>query len=342
MGIEGFYRTLEKKNDKEIGIIKNFNTNTDTNFFYIDFNSILYNIALTIDSDLGYILAFIIYNHKNNESSESSNELDEKMIAEKWKYNLDTASIDTYISYFTENLIEKFAIQLVQEYLMTLLKTFISPDSLRKIFISVDGIPNMAKIIEQKQRKYMMYVRNALVKKIFDKYQKNNNDMMSKERILFEEKRIRFDRGKIVPWSTFMKNLELALTDKKWIDLIKENFPRLEEFILSGSAYPGEGEKKILEYAITDIDNEINGNYMLYSPDADIILLSIILQNIDYIKQKLNNFYVLHNNFYVLHYDQESKTNSFINIKKFSKYICTFITKKIINTEISSDLIFNA
>lgn len=331
MGIEGFYRTLEKKNDKEIGIIKNFNKNTDTNFFYIDFNSILYNISLTVDSDLGYILAFIIYD-KNNKS-EDENLRD---IAKKWNYNLETASIDTYVSYFTESLIEKFMIQLVKEYLMKLFKTFISSNSLRKIFISADGIPNMAKIIEQKQRKYMMYVRNALVKKIFNKYQNNNNKNknISKERILFEETRIRFDRGKIVPWSIFMKNLELALTDKIWVNEIKENFPKLEEFILSGSTYPGEGEKKILEVAINDINNNTNNNsYMLYSPDADIILLSIILQNINYIK---NNKFM--NNFYVLHYDQESKTNSFINIEKFSKYISTFITT---NKENDSELIFN-
>lgn len=331
MGIEGFYKTLEKKNDEKIGIIKNFTNETNAEYFYIDFNSILHNISITIDSDLAYILACIIYENPNKRINDETC----YKIANKWNYELKDATIETYISYFTPEIIDRYTIEYVKEHIMRLLSTYIKSDHLKKIFISIDGIPNMAKIIEQKQRKYMIYVRNSLVKKIFDKYVTQGN--LSEERIIFEKTRIKFDRGKIVPWSLFMKKLEESLIDKEWIDSIKSQYPNLEEFALSGSAYPGEGEKKIMENIIEDINNEVNGNYMLYSPDADMILLSIILNNVCYIK---NEKYI--NNFNVLHYDQETKTHSFININKFSRYICSFIVETA-NKEIkiTDELIFN-
>ena len=314
MGIEGFYKTLEKKNDDRIGIIKNFNNKTDTEFLYIDFNSIIHNISVTIDQDLAYILICIIYGNTNNEIQDDMY----KKIIKKWNFNLNM-TVENYISYFTQDLIDEYTIEFIKQYIVKLLDRYIDPIYLKKIFISIDGIPNMAKIIEQKQRKYMAYVRNGLIKKIFDQYESKGE--LSTKRILFEKTRIRFDKGKIVPWSCFMKNLENALIEIKWVDHIKSKYTNLEEFILSGSAYPGEGEKKIMEIVINEIDNNVNGNYTLYSPDADIILLSIILKNICYIKNKR---YI--NKFYVLHYNQETKTHSFIDINKFSKYICLFAT----------------
>lgn len=331
MGIEGFYKTLEKKNDERIGIIKNFSNQTDTEFFFIDFNSILHNISVTIDSDLAYILACIIYEDPNRRINDEMCD----RIAKRWDYELDDATIETYVSHFTQDLIDTYTIQFVKEHIVKLLSTYIRSDYLKKIFISIDGVPNMAKIIEQKQRKYMAYVRGALIKKIFNKYQSRGD--LSERRIIFEKTRVRFDRGKITPWSSFMKNLEESLVDKEWVDSIKSHYPKLERFILSGSAYPGEGEKKIMEIIIEDIDNEVKGNYMLYSPDADMILLSIILKNFCYIKNGGNV-----NKFYVLHYDQEGKVHSFIDINKFSRYICSFIietTNKEI--EITDELIFN-
>jgi 5'-3' exonuclease len=324
MGIEGFYRTLEKKNNDKIGIIKDFDRKTDTEFFYIDFNSILYNISATIDTDLAYILACIIYDYDDKCEA----------ISKKWKFKLDTATIEGYTSYFTQELTDQFTIEFVKEHISTLLTTYTDPEHLKRLFISVDGIPNMAKIVEQKQRKYMTYVRNTLVKKIFKKYQEKGE--LSEKRILFEKTRIRFDRGKIVPWSPFMKKLEGELINKKWVDTIKDKFPKLEGVVLSGSAYPGEGEKKIMENIRDNIENKIGGNYMLYSPDADIILLSIILKNFCYINSKRST-----NKFYVLHYDQESKAHSFIDIGTFCTYICSFIVERADkDMEIDSELIF--
>ncbi|AYV84104.1 MAG: XRN 5'-3' exonuclease [Hyperionvirus sp.] len=305
MGIEGFFRTLEKKQDQRIGITEDYKQRTDAEYFYIDFNSILYNLSGVIDYELGYVLVSIVYEKVDQVCRE---------ICEKWGFEIrEGATVEDFNKFFNEGRIDGYTIGLVKEHIVELLGTYLDPSRLRKIFVSVDGIPNMAKIVEQKQRKYMMYVRNTLVKKLFEE-----SKGLSKKRMIFENNRIRFDRAKIVPWGPFMKNLEDALTDKEWVDgSIKSKFPNLDNFTLSTASYPGEGEKKIMEQIVINSQQNIRGTIMLYSPDADMILLAIILKNL----------IGAPNVFYVLHYDQETKSHSFVNMEKFVRYICGMITK---------------
>ena len=65
----------------------------------------------------------------------------------------------------------------------------------------------------------------------------------------------------------------------EFIDLkneLKNICKKLKDITISSSYEFGEGEKKILEHII---HNKKSGSYVIFSPDADTILLSLIMQN---------------------------------------------------------------
>jgi len=328
MGIEGFFRTLEKRKNINTGILVNYKEKTNINYFYVDFNSLLYNISAKVEEELGIILFIIIY--KNNKIHELNREkiTNELVLSilKKWDFKIRSeTTIEDYKKYFNPDFVEKKIIGLIKEHILWILSTYMMENKLKKIFISIDGIPNMAKIVEQKQRRYTSFIRSGILKKIFNEFKLNKK--IPENRILFEENRYRFDRNKIVTWSDYMKEIENALTDETWVkNSIKKKYINLEEFVVSGASNPGEGEKKIMEEILI---NKINANnkWMLYSPDADIILLSIILQNM-----------ILGSEFSVLHFDQETSSHSFADITKFINYITNYITNQKSNIKVTPEL----
>lgn len=337
MGIEGFYKALEKRANK-YGIQTNYNNKTDTNFFYIDFNSMIYHIGAKIDEEIGLILAGTIYNDLANPAIIE--------LAKKWNYDINESNLELYKSFFTEERLNNVAIEMVKENIINFLETYTDSKYLEKLFISIDGVPNFGKLIEQKQRKYLSYVREKIIDYIYNENKKN----LSKERIQFEESRVRFKRSNIVTWSPFMKRVQESF-DNEWINEIKKIRPALKELIVSGCEYPGEGEKKIMEDILLNIQQKRDkipireaernestrvgsGNYMFYSPDADAILLTIIMRNINYIQN-----HVLSDKFYVLHPNDDGSF-SLIDTNEMVSYICNYVTRlHDIHIDLTDDLI---
>jgi 5'-3' exonuclease len=310
MGIERFYKTLEKKPNS--GITVAFKKKVSIKYFYIDFNSILYNIHNIIETELNSILLVVIYKDK---LKLDLLELKTKAIkyAEVWNYDLDNSDIQTYKQHFTKEIIDKMAINKTKQYLDDLLDNY-TDNNLKELYIAFDGIPIMGKLIEQKQRRYMGYIQSGLFNKIYEQYKHT----LKPERILFETNKVSFSRDNLVTWSDFMKNMEMELVNKKWSNI---------KVIISGCAYPGEGEKKITEKITDKINSHKIDDTMIYSPDSDVVLLAMIMQSKAY----------LHNNkqdckFYVLHNDQQAENNSLCNINILSEYICSNILNNIQKT----------
>ena len=117
-----------------------------------------------------------------------------------------------------------------------------------EVFIAVDGVVPMAKMKQQRLRRF---------KSIFmEPYELENG-----AKILGKES---WDKNSITPGTLFMKKLDNALselcsTHKSWI--------------LSGYRNPGEGEHKVMEY-IRHYDS--NNTILVYGLDADLILLSML------------------------------------------------------------------
>lgn len=117
------------------------------------------------------------------------------------------------------------------------------------IFIAFDGVPPIAKLNQQKNRRYKSSLQNSM-------FNKNSS----------------WDTCSITPGTNFMNKLN---------NVIKEHFTNNEKIkkysnntiILSLSDEPGEGEHKLYEYIRNHPHN--NKNTLIYGMDADLIMLSL-------------------------------------------------------------------
>jgi hypothetical protein len=317
MGIEKFYKGIIESEY----MIKNDPTkSSETNFFYIDFNSIMYNISSKIDDQLNTLLYRIIeiesINNSNKLQSEKTQLIgkiyEEVMpIAEDWNFDVTKANINSYTSFFKEDIVDKKAIELIKKNLEELYLKHISSKTLKIIYIAVDGVPNMAKIVEQKRRRYTGYIISKMKKEIYNKHKTKGT--VETKRMLYEETKKTYDRSKIGSHHIFMKILGEELSNESYIKHIKKICPNLETYIVSGPDVPGEGEKKIMEHII---QNKLSGKYTIYSPDGDVIILSMILKN------QVNESSV----FNILRYDQDTDSYDFVSVNLFMENLIEYIT----------------
>ena len=114
------------------------------------------------------------------------------------------------------------------------------------IFIAFDGVPPIAKLNQQKNRRYKSSLQNSM-------FNKNSP----------------WDTCSITPGTNFMNKLN---------DVIKQHFTKNKKYsnntiLLSLSDEPGEGEHKLYEYIRINPHN--NKNTLIYGMDADLIMLSL-------------------------------------------------------------------
>ena len=145
---------------------------------------------------------------------------------------------------------ENYIIENVIDKLQIIIKN-INPKN--KTFIAFDGVPPIAKLTQQKNRRYKSHYQAKLFNKT-----------------------ILWDTCAITPGTNFMNNLNNA---------IKKHFTNNENIILSLTDNPGEGEHKIFEYIRENINSDDceNVNNIVYGMDADLIMLS--LNHLKYSKQ---------------------------------------------------------
>ena len=110
-------------------------------------------------------------------------------------------------------------------------------------FVAFDGVAPLAKMKQQKQRRYKSYITKQIIP--------------SKS----------WNTNAITPGTTFMNELDVYLTDKFKVKSNKV------DVLFSGTNKVGEGEHKITEYIR---NNKFNGNQMIYGLDADLIMLGLL------------------------------------------------------------------
>jgi 5'-3' exonuclease len=171
---------------------------------------------------------------------------------------MDFNSVIHNISTSLEIIDDLIIIENINIFLTNFIKIF-DLEKLKLIYIALDGVPTFSKILEQKKRRYVGNILNKIL-----------------------NKKIEWSKNNISPGTNFMDKLSNYLNnlDKKLFKNIK----------ISDSNEKGEGEMKIL-----DLINELNPNdkVIFFSPDSDVILLSMISKNnnIKIIKQEKNNIF---------------------------------------------------
>ena len=276
MGVPKLFTVINKNNVTYSAIIENLDKQVDVEYFYIDFNSIVHVVSQIVIIELNEIL-LILLSLKSRDDLEKSETI--KKIVNKYKPYLndfyDNFSDfenehdigEEYNNYFSIESIDDIIIGLVKDNVHHLLKDFVKGVP-KLLYIAIDGVPSKSKMIEQKQRRYMGAIVSEYKKLLKKKY----NDDLEKaktlygsNRLTYEKNKISFNKSKISPGTEFMDKLTSILSN--------ETFD-CQEYILSSIDEVGEGEKKI-------IDHIKKNNYekcMIYSPDADMILLTSLLE----------------------------------------------------------------
>jgi 5'-3' exonuclease len=151
---------------------------------------------------------------------------------------LTVSDVDTIITLVCEK---------IDEYIFTL-----KPN--KNVFIAFDGVAPVAKLEQQRSRRYKSLYQNNVMKTILKSSAPDP-----------------WNTTAITPGTLFMK----TLNDRIYSQYSDARMYNLENLIVSGSDHPGEGEHKLFEYIRLNIEQHKDVNTVIYGLDADLIMLSI-------------------------------------------------------------------
>jgi len=124
----------------------------------------------------------------------------------------------------------------------------------QKLIIAFDGVAPVAKLSQQKNRRYKSWFQNMI-----------NNDIHNTDNVKA------WDSASITPGTEFMTSLNKAIV----LFFSNANNYNLKEIIISGSNIPGEGEHKIYEYIRNNAEYHKDTITVIYGLDADLIMLTL-------------------------------------------------------------------
>ena len=307
MGIPKLFMTINKNNITSNAIKENIKNKIEYEYFFIDYNSIVHTTSQKFIKQLNILLLSYLGNNFKK-SLQNFNII----------FNLKIKDEIDFDSYFSDEMIEDIIIKLCVEEVNLLIKTY-SKSKIKLLYIAIDGVPSMGKMIEQRKRRYMNSVINGYKNILKEKYKKDlkESEFPNKvNRYLYEEKMKSFNKNNISPGTDFMKKLTKIFKNTKFNSY---------KYILSSFDEIGEGEKKILDYIL---ENNLD-NCLVYSPDADMILLMCLLNN--------KNINILRHN------QQTSKDENvydLINIDLFKQNLYSYINLKIDREKFIKDIVF--
>ena len=170
-------------------------------------------------------------------------------------FYLDSNSIIYDVIYNAkETPSDEYILQHVIHKIMEYIKE-ISPTKL--VYIAFDGVAPIAKLEQQRQRRYKSWYKNKIIENIYKSKEHTPN----------------WDTSQITPGTKFMNELNIKLKLFFENEAIKQQL-NVDEIIVSTSLEHGEGEHKIFHY-IRNLQYDENYKHVIYGLDADLIMLSI-------------------------------------------------------------------
>ena len=154
---------------------------------------------------------------------------------------------------------------------------YVNPSKL--IYVAIDGVAPMAKMKQQRYRRY----KSVSDRFLFNKIKQKHNIEIPKS----------WNNSSITPGTIFMDKIR-----KKLIEYCNNvSLKRKIKIIFSSSNTPGEGEHKLFDF----IKANFYKNYMVYGLDADLIFLSIaskrknilLLREANQFDKKLTGFNII-------------------------------------------------
>jgi len=172
--------------------------------------------------------------------------------------------------------LEYLIIQEVNLFIIKLLEK-LDLDSLELVYAALDGVPTFSKILEQKKRRFI----GDFIEKLLAKYSlpfnwsKNN---ISPGTIFMEKINKYLNNIKLITKNKLVKKEDLILQPKDY----EFYNNKIKHFDFSDTNSEGEGEMKIYDL-INSLELKKEESVYFYSPDADVILLSMISKNSNHI-----------------------------------------------------------
>jgi 5'-3' exoribonuclease 1 len=126
----------------------------------------------------------------------------------------------------------------------------------KTVIIAFDGVAPVAKLEQQRQRRYKSWYQNDVSRQIFKKVETNSNV---------------WNTAAITPGTIFMSELN-SIIQEHFSKVISTNALNI---LVSGSNEAGEGEHKLFDYIRKNPEKHSNETSVIYGLDADLIMLSI-------------------------------------------------------------------
>ncbi len=210
--------------------------------------------------------------------------------------------LDKHTNWTDKDELENLMMERIMKYTEYLIK-YVNPKEL--LYISVDGVAPMAKMNQQRKRRYKSSYDNIIKNNIKRKYGKKISKIWS--------------TTIITPGTEFMERLHKKL--KEYSKYVNKKYKI--EVIYSSYHTPGEGEHKILQDIKKRSKIDKNNIYAIYGLDADLIFLALA--------SKKSNIYLVREETHFGNNKQRKKKDdkddiieeslNYVSIDKFREYL---------------------
>lgn len=190
--------------------------------------------------------------------------------------------IDTDVQKIEDKIIDETIIY--TQYIMSIVKS-------TYVYIMIDGVAPMGKIIQQRDRRYKSYFFNG---------NKENNGNS-------------WDSNRISPGTKFMDKLNKRLVE------LQKNYKNL---YISDSSEIGEGEHKITKVLCENKLDNVNSKIVIYGLDGDLIMLSLL-------NKYSENIILLRDNSFNERLKECDKKFTYLDIRKLKSCIYKEICQKV-------------
>jgi 5'-3' exoribonuclease 2 len=210
------------------------------------------------------------------------------------------------------NNLEQMMLQRIINYIDYLI-SYVNPSEL--VYIAVDGVAPLAKINQQRKRRYKSIEENKIKNDIYKRHSVPNNTNWS--------------NIVITPGTEFMKKLDKKI--KEYIKLLNIKNKNLK-FIYSSYEERGEGEHKILQYMKNNYKEE-KKTHVIYGLDADLIFLALASNlNLIYLLREQTQFGKKHGG------DDKGKKDPITDVAEQLTYVSIDSSRLTFNTYFKSRL----
>jgi 5'-3' exonuclease len=155
-----------------------------------------------------------------------------------------------------DKLTESVAVSIIKRVISKIEEYIAIIQPVKTVIIAFDGVAPVAKLEQQRSRRYKSGYQNEISRMIFKK-----------------EKDDAWNTTAITPGTKFMSELNDIVS--KYFDMNACSKLKVSNILVSGSNKVGEGEHKLFDYIRSNPQKHQKETTIIYGLDADLIMLSI-------------------------------------------------------------------